>query len=48
MSKINGIFFILAALLLFLAGFEVGSFGLVGCGPLFLVMGIINLIKKNK
>ena len=48
MSKINGIFFIIASFLFTLAGFEGGTFGLVFCGPLFFVMGIINLIKKNK
>ena len=48
MSKINGIFFIIASFLFTFAGFEGGTFGLVFCGPLFFVMGIINLIKKNK
>ena len=48
MSKLNGIFFIIASFLFTLAGFEGGTFGLVFCGPLFFIMGIINLVVKKK
>ena len=48
MYKINGIFFIIIGLLMGFACLEIGSFGLLFLCPIFVALGILNLLHKVK
>ena len=48
MYKINGVFFIIIGLLIGFSCLEIGSYGLLFLCPVFVALGIINLLHKAK